>query len=43
MIFVPEIKAALEQQLCRYVLPHQMEQTARLYAANGGAMYVTGW
>lgn len=38
-----EIRAALLQQLCVYVLPHQIDRTASLYAQAGGAMYVRWW
>lgn len=38
-----EIRRALLLQLCVYILPHQIDRTARLYAQNGGAMYVRWW
>jgi hypothetical protein len=38
-----DIFRALNEQLCVYVLPHEMRRTARLYARNGGAMYVRYW
>lgn len=35
-----EIRAALDQQLCTYVEPHDRDEVARLYAEAAGAFYI---
>lgn len=35
-----EIRAALDEQLCNYAEPHDRDAVAKLYAENGGALYV---
>jgi hypothetical protein len=38
-----EIRAALDNQLCNYVEEHDRDDVAKLYADNGGAIYIRYW
>jgi hypothetical protein len=39
----PEIRAALDEQLCDYVRPYDRDRVAKLYAGAGGALFIRYW